>query len=287
MKITRLFLFVMSLFIRLAYATEAKNFEEVYRQKCDSVTAEFYGDDWCNPGNAVGKAPNTVLIGDSYSNSLNGMMEAYVAGNKGLIYEQYGRGQCPTLLAYGPDWCAGFAKTVYERVKRTPSIKTVLIAANWSYYWNDYWIDSRKASISDRITDREHLRAEFEKSLQDTLKSYQALGKRVVFIYQSPGIYDPKWCAQRRIQLSKIEDKCRLSREQTKDREEYRAYVTPLLQQLKVLTLDPYLYFCDTKECKLRDGEKIFNTTETHLSGFGGQYLAGKAAPELKKLLGY
>jgi hypothetical protein len=54
-----------------------------------------------------------------------------------------------------------------------------------------------------------------------------------------------------------------------------------------VLTLDPYLYFCDTKECKLRDGEKIFNTTETHLSGFGGQYLAGKAAPELKKLLGY
>ena len=279
MKITRLFLFVMSLFISLAYATEAKNFEEVYRQKCDSVTAEFYGDDWCNPGNAVGKAPNTVLIGDSYSNSLNGMMEAYVAVNKGLIYEQYGRGQCPTLLAYGPDWCAGFAKTVYERVKRTPSIKTVLMAANWDYYW------AEKKQFS--ANGQEYLRAEFEKSLRTTLEAYRALGKRVVFVYQSPGLADPKQCAQRRIAFGQTEDKCRLSRAQAQGREAYRQFVTPLLAEEKIPAFDPYPYFCDAQECKVRHGGKIFNTTTTHLSGFGGQYLAGKAAPELKKLLGY
>ena len=141
-------------------ATEVKNFEEVYKQKCDFVTGEVFGDDWCNPGNAAGKAPNVVLIGDSYSNSLGGMMETYSQANKGLLYEQYGRGQCPALLGYGPDWCAGFAQTVYERVKKTPSIQTVLIAGNWSYYW------AEKKQFT--ATGRDYLRAEFEKGLQDT-----------------------------------------------------------------------------------------------------------------------
>jgi hypothetical protein len=134
---------------------------------------------------------------------------------------------------------------------------------------------------------RDYLRAEFEKSLKKTLKAYGALDKRVVFVYQSPGLPDPKQCVQRRISLGKAEDKCRLSREQAQAREAYRQFVTPLLAQEKIPAFDPYLYFCDAKECKVKEGEKIFNTTATHLSGFGGQYLARKAAPELKKLLGY
>ena len=263
-----------------AQAVEVENFKEVYKQKCDWVAGAPFGDDWCYPGNAAAKAPNAVLIGDSYSNSLNGMMEAYGLANKALVYEQYGRGQCPLLLAYGPDWCADFAQTVYERVKKIPSIKTVLIAGNWSYYW----AEKKKFSA----TSRDYLRVEFEKSLHETLKAYQALGKRVVFVYQSPGLGDPKQCVQRRIQLgATAENKCQLSRQEAQGREEYRAYVTPLLAQLKIASLDPYLYFCDAKECKVKEGNKIFNTTTTHLSGFGGQYLARKAAPDLKKLLGY
>ena len=271
---------VLGLLGGLAYATEAKNFVEVYQQKCDFVTGEVFGDDWCNPGNAADKAPNVVLIGDSYSNSLGGMMETYTQANKGLLYEQYGRGQCPALLGYGPDWCASFAQTVYERVKNTPSIKTVLIAGNWSYYW----AEKKKFSA----TSRDYLRAEFEKSLSETLKAYQGLGKRVVFVYQSPGLGDPKQCVQRRIRLGAgTEDKCQLSLAEAQTREEYRRFVTPLLAQLKIPAFDPYIHFCDTKSCKVRDGDKIFNTTITHLSGFGGQFLARKAAPELKKLLGY
>ncbi len=270
---------VLGLFSGLACATEAKNFVEVYQQRCDFVTGEVFGDDWCNPGNAAGKAPNVVLIGDSYSNSLGGMMETYSQANKGLLYEQYGRGQCPALLGYGPDWCAGFAQTVYERVKKTPSIQTVLIAGNWSYYW------AEKKQFT--ATGRDYLRAEFEKGLQDTLKAYQALGKRVVFVYQSPGIGDPKQCVQRRIRLGNAaEDKCQLSLAEAQTREEYRRFVTPLLARLKISAFDPYTHFCDSKSCKVRDGDKVFNTTTTHLSGFGGQYLAHKAAPELKKLLG-
>jgi hypothetical protein len=135
MKICALLLCFIGLFANLANATEIKNFEEVYKQKCDFFSGESFGDDWCNVGNAAGKVPNFVLVGDSYSNSLNGMMEAYIPSNKDLVYEQYGRGQCPALLDYGPDWCSGFAQKVYERVKKTPGIKTIFIAGNWEYYW--------------------------------------------------------------------------------------------------------------------------------------------------------
>ena len=266
------------LFALPAQAAESENFKETYRQTCDFVSGEFYGDDWCNPGNAAGRPPNVALVGDSYSNSVVGMFDEYARiASKKIIYEQYGRGQCPSLLEYGPDWCAGFGKTVYERVKKTPSIKTVVLAANWSYYWEE----QKKFSA----TGRPYTRAEFEKSFVSTVKAYQALGKKVVVIYQSPGIADPKVCIQRRFQPKELADQCTLSRAQADGREIYRQLMGPVVAQLKLETFDPYVYFCDEKECKVKDGEKIFTTTSTHLSGFGGQYLARKAAPNLKKLL--
>lgn len=259
-------------------AGKIENFKEIYKQRCDFVSGEFFGDDWCNPGNAVGSAPNVVLVGDSYSNSLTGMLEEYTRlSGKKMIYEQYGRGQCPSFLGYGPDWCAGFGKAVYERVEKTPSIKTVVIAANWSYYWEE----QKRFSA----TGQDYSRAEFEKSFIATLAAYQALGKKVVVMYQSPGIADPKVCVQRRFQPKAAVDQCYLSRAQADGRELYRQFMNPVLGQFKLDTFDPYTYFCDAKECKVKEGDKIFNTTATHLSGFGGQYLARKAAPELKKLL--
>ncbi len=259
-------------------ATKIENFAESYRQKCDFVTNAFYGDDWCNPGNATARAPNVVLVGDSYSNSLVGVLEEHASlGGKGLIYEQYGRGQCPALLGYGPDWCSAFAQTAYERIKKTPSIKTVMLAANWSYYW----AEQKQFSA----TGRPYLRAEYEKSFVATLKAYRALGKAVVVVYQSPGIDDPKVCVSRRFQPASVANQCALSRQQADARETYRQFMSPVLQQLKVKSLDPYAYFCNAKECTLKDGDKIFITTATHLSGFGGQYLARKAKPDLQKLL--
>ena len=266
------------LFALPAQAEEIENFKEIYKQKCDFVSGEFFGDDWCNPGNAAGRPPNVALVGDSYSNSAVGMLDEYARiASKKIIYEQYGRGQCPSMLGYGPDWCSGFAITVYERVKKSPSIRTVVIAANWSYYWQE----QKKFSA----TGQAYTRAEFEKSFVSTVKAYQALGKKVVVMYQSPGIAEPKVCVQRRFQPKDAVDQCALSRAQADGRELYRQFMHPVLQELKVQTFDPYAYFCDAKECKVKDGEKIFNTTVTHLSGFGGQYLARKSAPELKKLL--
>ena len=259
-------------------AEKIENFNEMYKQPCDFVSGEFFGDDWCNPGNAAGRPPNVVLVGDSYSNSAVGMLDEYARiASKKIIYEQYGRGQCPSLLDYGPDWCGGLGKAVYERVKKTPSIQTVVFAANWSYYWET----EKKFSA----TGPAYSRAEFEKSFVTTVKAYQALGKKVVVMYQSPGIVDPKVCVQRRFQPKEVIDQCYLPRSAAETREAYREFINPVRVQLKLEAFDPYEFFCDAKECKLKDGDKIFKSSYTHLSGFGGQYLARKAAPELKKLL--
>ena len=274
-----LLLFVLSGVFPTQAAEKIENFKETYWQYCDFVGIEAQKDDWCNRGNAMGRAPNVVLVGDSYSNSAVGVLEEYARDATGIIYEQYGKGQCPALLGYGPDWCSAFAQTAYERIKKTPSIKTVVLAANWSYYWPE------PKKFTD--TGRPYLRAEFEKSFEGTLKAYQALGKNVVVMYQSPSIDDPKVCVSRRFQPASVVNQCALSRQQADSRETYRQFMNPVLQQLKVKSFDPYVYFCNAKECALKDGDKIFTTTTTHLSGFGGQYLAQKAAADLKKLLAF
>ena len=128
------------------------------------------------------------------------------------------------------------------------------------------------------------MRGEFEESFVTTVKAYQSLGKKVVVMYQSPGLYDPKVCALRRFEIKEAVNKCYLSREQADGIQAYRVFMNPVLLELGVTTFDTYPYFCDAKECKLKDGDKIFTTSTAHLSSYGGQYLARKAAPELKKL---
>jgi hypothetical protein len=198
---------------------------------------------------------------------------------KHLIYEQYGHGQCPELLGIGPKGCSDFAQTVYERVKKMPSVKTVVLASHWVYYFGE----TRQWNGDKRV----YTRAEMQKALGETIQAYQALGKKVVLMYQAPEIDDPKVCVQRRIRIAATEDKCRMTRDWGWRNEVYRPFIDPILAQFKVETFDPFVYMCDAKECQVRDGNKIFFSSQAHFSGFGGQYLARKAAPDLKKLLAY
>ena len=262
-----------------AQAERHENFSHYYRQDCTFVSGQDAdANDWCNRGNAPGKAPNVVLIGDSYGNSVTTIFEEYArSGSNGIVYEQYGRGQCPELLGIGPKGCGDFAQTVYERIKKTPSVKTVVLVSHWVYYFGE----TRKWNDDTRVYSRD----EMQKALAETIKAYQALGKKVVFVYQTPEIDEPKACVQRRIRITAAADKCQMTREWGLRNEVYRPFVDPILTQMKVESFDPFVYMCDDKSCKVKEGDKIFFASQAHLSGFGGQYLARKAAPDLKKLL--
>ncbi len=277
--------FLLSLLLALsgllpAQATEKiENFSHYYRQDCTFVSGQAAdGNDWCNRGNARGKVPNVVIIGDSYGNSATTIFEEYArTSSKQIIYEQYGRGQCPGLLGIGPKGCGDFAQTVYERIKETPGIRTDVLVSHWVYYFGE----TRRWNADTR----DYSRAEIQKALSDTIKAYQALGKKVVFIYQAPEVADPKTCVQRRIRIAAAEDKCQLTKQWGWRDEVYRPFLDPLLAQLKVETFDPFDFMCDDKSCKVKEGDNIFFASQAHFSGFGGQYLARKAAPDLKKLL--
>lgn len=260
-----------------AQAAQIENFQEYYKQSCDFLTGQSDYDDWCNGGNAPDKSPTVVMIGDSYSNSASTMLDEYVLTDKsGLVFQQYGHSQCPELLGYGPAWCSGFAQKVYEHIKKTKSIKTVIMTAAWSQH---YLLTGLFKDQTPRT------RAAFTKAFVETIKAYQALGVKVVVMYQTPYIQDPKVCVQRRIQVAQTQAKCELPLAQAYGKEEYRQFFDPTLAELKVEVFDPYVYLCNQAECLLKEGDKIFHTAGEHLSGFGGQYLARKGRARLAALL--
>ena len=260
-----------------AHAAPIENFQEYYKQNCEFLTGAVDGDDWCNRGNAPEKSPTVVMIGDSYSNSASTMLDEYVLTDKtGLVFQQYGHSQCPELIGYGPAWCSGFAQKVYEHIKKTKSIKTVVMTAAWSQHY------LLKGLFKDQTP---RTRAEFTKAFVETIKSYQALGIKVVVMYQTPYIQNPKVCVQRRIQIAPTQGKCELPLAQAYGKEEYRQFFDPTLAELKVEVFDPYVYLCDATECLLKEGDKIFHTAGEHMSGFGGQYLARQGHARLATLL--
>ena len=263
-------------------AEKIENFSHYYRQDCTFISGEAAtNNDWCNRGNAQGKSPNVVMLGDSYSNSWTTVLAEYAQNHgKGMIYEQYGRGQCPVLLGITTKLaCGNLAQTVYERVKKTPSIKVVVLTSNWMYYFGE----TRQWNEDPRV----YKRAELEQALEQTIKAYQALGRRVVLVYQAPQVDEPKACAERRIRFAVAEDRCNLTKQYSWRNESYRPFIDAIVARTKAETFDPFVYMCDDKTCKTKEGNEIFFASRDHFSGFGGQYLAGKAAPELKKLLGY
>ena len=277
--------FLLSLLFALtgllpAQATEKiENFSHYFRQDCTFVSGQAAdGNDWCNRGNAEGKSPNVVMLGDSYSNSWSTVLAEYakISGNT-MIYEQYGRGQCPMLLGVVPKACGNLAQAVYERVKNTPSIKTVILGSNWMYYF----LETRKWNEDTRV----YTRAEVQDALEETIKAYQALGRKVIVVYQAPQVDEPKTCAERRIRVAAAEDRCILTKQYSLRNEGYRTFLDPIVSRTKASTFDPFVYMCDAQNCKTKDGSKIFFASRDHFSGFGGQYLARKAAPDLKKLL--
>lgn len=273
--------FSLSLALPAAAAEKIENFSHYYRQDCAFISGATPDvNDWCNRGNAQGKSPNVVMQGDSYSNSWSTVLAEYAqTKGSGMIYEQYGRGQCPVLLGISPPLaCGDLAQKAYDKVKNTPSIQTVMLASNWISYFGETrkWNDD---------TGRVYKRAEIEQALENTIKAYQALGRKVVVVYQAPQVDEPKACAERRIRIGAAEDKCSLTKAYALRNENYRAYLDPIIARTKASTFDPFLYMCDAMTCKTKDGSKIFFASRDHFSGFGGEYLAHKAASDLKKLL--
>lgn len=241
---------------------------ELPRPSCAALTGVKHERDWCTAPVAPVMDPALLLIGDSFSGAYAPMFAKLHQMHPGAEYafRQFARGACPSLLEYGGPYCREISSKIAAYVERTPSIKTVALAANWPGY---YVADS----------------AVFEQALERTVAFYRKLGKRVVVLLSPPNGANPKACIMRAIRFSDA-DFCNLPLERAdKFDDHYRDHLLPQLQHLDVPTFDPFPYLCGKGGCKVIDGPRILYFDAGHLSVYGAEFVADHADRELSDLL--
>ena len=247
---------------------------------CKFITNGPNHDDWCNIGNAPDKSPTTVLIGDSVGNGFAPMLLSYAkvhstTGKAPFVFRQFGRGACPMLNGIGSMRCAELTAAATNYIDKTPSIDTVILAANWPLYFYGFdWTDKNFITA-----------AQFEEVIKQTITQYQSKGKRVIVFLAPPTGANPRACVVRPLRMTN-ENKCQFSlQDAMNNSRSYRAAFVALLDQLNVNYFDPFQYMCDQTSCQVTDGTRIYYVDYEHFSVFGGQFLADAAKVDLLTLL--
>ena len=245
---------------------------------CKFITNGPNHDDWCNIGNAPDKSPTTVLIGDSVGNNYAPMLQSYAeqSNNSAFVFRQFGRGFCHGFADIAYENCQELVQATHAYIEKTPSIDTIILAANWPLYVNGF----------ERIGFTPISSQQFKVAFEKNVAFYQGLGKRVIVFLAPPVGANPRACLTRPIRLSD-KSSCNLAlKEALHNDGQYRAYCAAFLKSKNIDTFDPFKYMCDDKTCKVTDGTRIYYVDHEHFSIFGGQFLAEAAKDDLRQLLG-
>lgn len=266
-------------FRRAEKTTKINRFDVPYKESCEEISGEIYGDDWCNSGTKLRNPITTVMIGDSFSNAYSTLLQSYSEKtDTNFSFRQIGRGQCPSLLNYGPAYCQLITKKSFEFIKNSPDIKTVILSSSWPAYYN-----GKDFTWVKHIENKDAFIVAFE----ETVKAYKNLGKQVIVLLAPPVGSNPKSCIIRPVRLTE-KNICNLPKSIALGNDgDYRTYLIPFLNREDIQYFDSFKYFCDEFECKIIEDGKIFSADGGHMSVFGGEFLAQKASFELKKLLSH
>ena len=244
---------------------------------CKFITNGPNHDDWCNIGNAPSKPPTTLLIGDSVGNNFAPMLQRYSQrpGDSAFVFRQYGRGLCHGFPEVAYENCQELVKATHTYMEKTPSVDTIILAANWPLYFNGF----------DRVGSTPVSNQQFKAAFEKNVAYYQGLGKRVIVFLAPPVGANPRACLTRPIRFSEKSSCNLVLAEALHNDGPYRAYFTMYLKNIKVDTFDPFKYMCDETSCKVTDGTRIYYVDHEHFSAFGGEFLADAAKDDLRTLL--
>jgi peptidoglycan/LPS O-acetylase OafA/YrhL len=245
---------------------------------CKFITNGPNHDDWCNIGNAPDKPPTTLLIGDSVGNNFAPMLQSFSEqdGNSGFVFRQFGRGLCHGFPEIAYENCQELVQATRVYIEKTPTIDTIILAANWPLYFNGF----------DRVGSTPISSEQFKAAFEKNVAYYQGLGKRVIVFLAPPVGANPRACLTRPIRLTG-QSNCNLFLQEAKHNDgQYRAYFSQFLSNKKIDVFDPFKFLCDESVCKVTDGTRIYYVDHEHFSIFGGQFLAAVAKDDLQKLLG-
>lgn len=262
-----------ALTVRIARFTAANAHNAPVVQSCRFLTGREHPEDWCHAGNAGARVPDTVLLGDSFANAYVSML----AADASTTFVQIGRGQCPALLDYGPDWCRDIVRAEAGYVAAHPQVRTVVLAAHWpAYDAGQRWSRFNVEESGDA----------FRLAFRRTVDHYRGLGRRVVVLLSPPTGANPETCVPRPLHLVE-KNVCRRSRQQAVESDgAYRAAMLPWLAQRGVAVFDPFPLLCGERDCALMDGGRMLYADWLHLGHAGGAYLARHGAVPLRRALG-
>lgn len=145
----------------------------------------------CRPAKQEAR-PTAILLGDSHAGAL-GTAIAKIARQQRVGFAQYEKSSCAPLLGATrampkyPDHaaeCAAFNEAMFKRIAADHSIGTVVLAGFWSGSFqgeaNDgLLVTPGGSSVKDQA-------ALLRSALTDTIRRYQAAGKRVIVIADVP-----------------------------------------------------------------------------------------------------
>ncbi|WUR14010.1 acyltransferase family protein [[Empedobacter] haloabium] len=265
-----------ALFASIERARALNKFDYPDKMSCRWLTGVDTAEDWCNDGNAPGQAPTVALLGDSFANVYAGTLLEYATRRQppGFVFRQVARGECPPLADYGLPHCRELVRAQAAYVARTPSIRTVVLAAHWPGYarGKDYAVLHENA-------------ARFDAAVRDTVERYQRLGRQVVVFLAPPTGANPRGCIPRPLHFNDKYVCQRTAEDARRSDGDYRAGLLPWLAQRNVAVFDPFPLLCDARQCKVMEREMILYADDMHLSGYGARWLARRAGGALDALL--
>jgi peptidoglycan/LPS O-acetylase OafA/YrhL len=203
-------------------------------------------------------APEIALIGDSHAHqALLGLAEALPQRNIAFF-----GGATLHLFAVPAN------RKVFAALAAEPALKTALFAARWS---------DRRRRYADK--------ALFVSEIRDAVAIFQAAGKRVYLLLDTPSFrFPPTLCKY--YEPIVYQTRCEAPRgDHERVKAESLSDVRAIAAALPGVTIwDPTPYFCDARTCSMALGDKLLFRDENHLSANGSRYEAERLLADLPEL---
>lgn len=258
----------------------------------DSICWKQFGNIYNYCKITVDANPTVALIGDSFANSyFYGLSSHYAKSGNNLV--MLGNGGCPPLLDITSgfsgqvDWCESTSSNALKQVAGMPSIKTVILAANWHLYIKGTRFRHRYDRLWEiRAGDREQLNADvFKQQIKKTIDLLVSSGKNVIVMKQTPEInIDPASCLMTRpLVITKKDKKCEVLADSVKAYlGEYEiVFDKAIPQDNRVKVIDPFRVLCSDVDCLVMDGVYPIYRDDLHLSRYGSTYVFDRLGGEL------
>ncbi|HEW9969939.1 TPA: acyltransferase family protein [Enterobacter cloacae] len=218
--------------------------------------------------------PEIVLWGDSYAMQ---MAKAITSSNENAKLIQFTISQCSPVLGYssagtvfGAKNCIDSNNKVFDYIKRTDSVKTVVLSSPFVQLGRDYVaVNSDDHTVN--ITSAQSL-----KILEATIEKITNLGKKVVIISPTPESgYDIGQCLKKSNLIGRNPTICNF-KYPTLDEETERVLqnLRSLSHIAKVVMMESLI--CDNGECHAYENNVMIYRDKGHLSYEGSEYLGRK-----------